>query len=155
MVVVVQSVLISCGNLSFLNWLTALPAVWCLDDHFLSHAMGPFKPSAFTLFRAVRASHSTTPLPLVLAYHPARPLSLTPAPPPSSALLACRCCLSACQALDRAHPVDSVCPWWRWLLARDVGLLAALAWLSWPVVRNLLSPNQVRHTLTNVASFLG
>jgi hypothetical protein len=30
--VVYQAVLISAGNLSFLNWLTALPAIWCLDD---------------------------------------------------------------------------------------------------------------------------
>jgi hypothetical protein len=33
--VVFQSVLISSGNLSFLNWLTALPAIFCLDDALL------------------------------------------------------------------------------------------------------------------------
>lgn len=27
-----QAILISSGNLSFLNWLTMLPAIWCLDD---------------------------------------------------------------------------------------------------------------------------
>ena len=31
-----QTVLISTGNLSFLNWLTMVPAVWYLDDKFLS-----------------------------------------------------------------------------------------------------------------------
>lgn len=47
--------LISAGNLSFLNWLTALPAIWCLDDKFLSHTLpGLFKPSATLLRKLVR-----------------------------------------------------------------------------------------------------
>ena len=29
-----QFVLICSGNLSFLNWLTAIPAIWCFDDAF-------------------------------------------------------------------------------------------------------------------------
>jgi hypothetical protein len=43
---VFQSVLISSGNLSFLNWLTAVPAVLCLDDAFLMKIFYPFKTSA-------------------------------------------------------------------------------------------------------------
>jgi hypothetical protein len=39
--------LITAGNLSFLNWLTLLPAVWCLDDQFLAAALPRFlKPGA-------------------------------------------------------------------------------------------------------------
>ena len=30
-----QLVLIASGNLSFLNWLTILPSIWCFDDRFL------------------------------------------------------------------------------------------------------------------------
>ena len=30
-----QLVLIASGNLSFLNWLTLLPSIWCFDDRFL------------------------------------------------------------------------------------------------------------------------
>jgi len=40
-----QGVLISSGNLSFLNWLTAVPALWCLDDAFLMKLYYPFKTS--------------------------------------------------------------------------------------------------------------
>jgi hypothetical protein len=36
--IVFQAILISSGNLSFLNWLTMVPAIACLDDAFL----GPF-----------------------------------------------------------------------------------------------------------------
>lgn len=49
-----QAVLISAGNLSFLNWLTALPAIWCLDDKFLAKTLpGLFKPSATLLRKLV------------------------------------------------------------------------------------------------------
>ena len=43
---VFQNVLISSGNLSFLNWLTAVPAIWCLDDAFLMKLFYPLKTSA-------------------------------------------------------------------------------------------------------------
>lgn len=39
--IIFQSVLIVSGNLSFLNWLTMLPAVFCLDDAFLSRLFIP------------------------------------------------------------------------------------------------------------------
>ena len=34
--IILQLVLISTGNLSFLNWLTIAPSIWYLDDRFLS-----------------------------------------------------------------------------------------------------------------------
>lgn len=37
-----QSILILSGNLSFLNWLTLIPAIYCLDDAFVA---GLFSPS--------------------------------------------------------------------------------------------------------------
>ena len=43
---VFQSVLISSGNLSFLNWLTAVPAIWCLDDALLMKLFYPLKSGA-------------------------------------------------------------------------------------------------------------
>lgn len=36
-----QVLLIMSGNLSFLNWLTILPAIWCLDDLFLQNYVAP------------------------------------------------------------------------------------------------------------------
>jgi hypothetical protein len=36
-----QFVLISCGNLSFFNWLTIVPALACFDDHFLRWCLPP------------------------------------------------------------------------------------------------------------------
>ena len=35
-----QLILISSGNLSFLNWLTILPSIWCFDDRFLLSMCG-------------------------------------------------------------------------------------------------------------------
>jgi len=40
--IVFQGVLISSGNLSFLNWLTAVPSICCLDDAFLLRLYYPF-----------------------------------------------------------------------------------------------------------------
>ena len=54
-----QTILICTGNLSFLNWLTMVPAIFCLDDAFLRRFFSPmraleayiaasvFKPSLF------------------------------------------------------------------------------------------------------------
>lgn len=41
-----QVVLISSGNLSFLNWLTMVPAVLCLDDALLGRFFSPLQQSA-------------------------------------------------------------------------------------------------------------
>lgn len=41
-----QSVLIMSGNLSFLNWLTMVPAIMCLDDAFLGRFVSPVTQSA-------------------------------------------------------------------------------------------------------------
>jgi hypothetical protein len=38
-----QSILITSGNFSFLNWLTMVPAIMCLDDALLSHFLSPLK----------------------------------------------------------------------------------------------------------------
>ena len=54
-----QSVLISCGNLSFLNWLTMVPAIMCLDDALLATL---FKTSFMTMPILGR---QTPPCPLV------------------------------------------------------------------------------------------
>jgi hypothetical protein len=43
---VFQSVLIASGNFSFLNWLTMVPAVMCLDDAFLGRFFSPATQSA-------------------------------------------------------------------------------------------------------------
>ena len=36
-----QTILISTGNLSFLNWLTIVPSVWFFDDRFLARFFPP------------------------------------------------------------------------------------------------------------------
>ena len=41
-----QTILISSGNLSFLNWLTAVPALWCFDDAVIMKLFYPFKGTA-------------------------------------------------------------------------------------------------------------
>ena len=41
-----QSALIASGNLSFLNWLTMVPALMCLDDAFLGRFVSPLTQSA-------------------------------------------------------------------------------------------------------------
>jgi hypothetical protein len=53
---VFQSILISSGNLSFLNWLTMVPAIACLDDAFLAKLFGP----ATQLSAATAATTATT-----------------------------------------------------------------------------------------------
>jgi hypothetical protein len=52
--IVFQSVLITSGNLSFLNWLTAVPAIMCLDDAFL----GPLFFSRWTRHKAAQMAAS-------------------------------------------------------------------------------------------------
>lgn len=39
--IIFQSILITSGNLSFLNWLTMLPAIYCFDDAFVSKLFTP------------------------------------------------------------------------------------------------------------------
>jgi hypothetical protein len=52
---VFQGILISTGNLSFLNWLTMVPAILCLDDALVA---GLFRP----VTRALAASYSLPPV---------------------------------------------------------------------------------------------
>jgi hypothetical protein len=35
-----QAVLVAGGNLSYLNWLTVVPALWCLDDSVVAPLFG-------------------------------------------------------------------------------------------------------------------
>lgn len=44
--IIFQIILISTGNLSFLNWLTMVPAILCFDDAFLAGLFGPTKQAA-------------------------------------------------------------------------------------------------------------
>lgn len=52
-----QGVLILSGNLSFLNWLTALPALFCLDDAFVAKL---FPPHRVTSASVAAYTHLTT-----------------------------------------------------------------------------------------------
>ena len=56
--IIFQGVLITSGNLSFLNWLTAVPAIWCFDDAFLLRMYYPLKSSAEA---AAAYSHAVAP----------------------------------------------------------------------------------------------
>lgn len=51
-----QFILISSGNLAFLNWLTIVPFIACFDDSFLGRIMPPF-----FVRRALRASANPLP----------------------------------------------------------------------------------------------
>jgi hypothetical protein len=51
-----QLALISCGNLSFFNWLTIVPALACFDDHFLRWFLPPL-----WVERAAEAQTSSRP----------------------------------------------------------------------------------------------
>lgn len=54
-----QAVLISSGNLSFLNWLTALPAICCFDDRALGWMFGAAaRRQAATAEAALHRAHS-------------------------------------------------------------------------------------------------
>lgn len=59
--VVFQAVLIPSGNLSFLNWLTAVPAILCFDDAFFSPFFSENKiNSACVIHQLATASPHTT-----------------------------------------------------------------------------------------------
>ena len=62
-----QGVLISSGNLSFLNWLTAVPALWCFDDAFLMRLFYPLKTSAETVLAYSSAIGPSVGRPIPLA----------------------------------------------------------------------------------------
>jgi hypothetical protein len=49
-----QALLITSGNLSFLNWLTMVPAILCLDDAFVSRLFGPATRQAAMLAAAAQ-----------------------------------------------------------------------------------------------------
>ena len=96
--VVFQITLIVSGNLSFLNWLTMVPALACFDDAFLARIL----PRAFARFADEAEAAGEAALPS---------------------------------------------PWRRRLRGAVTALLAILvAWLSVPVVENLLSGHQMMNT---------
>lgn len=51
--IIFQFILILSGNLSFLNWLTMLPAIYCLDDAFLSKVFSP----GYTISASIASYH--------------------------------------------------------------------------------------------------
>ena len=103
MFVTFQVVLIVSGNLSFLNWLTIVPALACFDDALLARVL----PRALAR-RAVDAESAA------------------------------------------ARAVAGETPWSRGCRAAAAASVAAMvAWLSVPVVRNLVSGHQVMNTSFN------
>jgi hypothetical protein len=95
-----QISLIISGNLSFLNWLTIVPALACFDDAFLARVM----PRAFSRWAADAEANASTG------------------------------CVN-----EPAHRQ-------RVRAAAIAGIAALLAWLSIPVVQNLLSVHQMMNT---------
>ena len=103
-------VLILSGNLSFLNWLTIMPSLACLDDCF------------YQIFFGRRENSKMWTL-LKMQYFSARPDSKT------------------ASYLRRKDSISSL-----FRKATNALLLVLIAYLSWPVVSNLLSPKQAMNT---------
>jgi lipase maturation factor 1 len=57
--IVFQTVLITSGNLSFLNFLTMVPAILCLDDAYLAMFFSPLSQSAAIAAKAASWLHAT------------------------------------------------------------------------------------------------
>lgn len=55
-----QTILICTGNLSFLNWLTMVPAIFCLDDGFLRRLFSPSRVVEASIASVVHHAPSTT-----------------------------------------------------------------------------------------------
>ena len=62
LIIIFQLVLIACGNLSFFNWLTIVPALACFDDRF----WGRILPRRITYWAARAADTSRPFLPLTV-----------------------------------------------------------------------------------------
>jgi hypothetical protein len=60
-IVILQVILILSGNLSFLNWLTIIPALACFDDGFWSRFLAP----AFVLRSEDAIAHAGTSRPMI------------------------------------------------------------------------------------------
>jgi hypothetical protein len=125
------------GNLSFLNWLTALPALFCFDDHFLTPLFSSDtirrvydlqqQPPQQTR-RPPTASEDSEPA-AEQAQH-SRSRSQSPSPPSSDSTLhgggGASC--SRCWAVSRGAASTAI----------SFGLGVTLLYLSLPVIRNLL-----------------
>jgi uncharacterized membrane protein YphA (DoxX/SURF4 family) len=109
--VVFQAVLIASGNLSFLNWLTIVPAFACFDDEMLGRVM----PRQFARYAAEAEAGSAR-----------RELEAS----------------ASARAMRLAHQ------------ATVAALVAVIAWLSVPVVRNLASGRQVMNTSFDALSLV-
>jgi len=92
-----QLILILSGNLSFLNWLTIVPAIACFDDRFFKKIL-----PKFIVKKAEVASKSATK--------------------------------------NKSKKIKKIISW---------VLVIAIAWLSIPVVKNLMSSNQYMNTSFN------
>jgi lipase maturation factor 1 len=57
--IVFQGTLIASGNLSFLNWLTMVPAIMCLDDAFLGRFVSPLTRAKVQAAAAASWQHVT------------------------------------------------------------------------------------------------
>jgi hypothetical protein len=125
-----QIILILSGNLSFLNWLTIVPALACFDDSLLSRLLPRFLVRRATL--AAEATRVEPSAPAVV-----EPLSAKPAGKASS-----RPFIEACKEIG--------------LLQSATGqefsaliLTVIVAFLSIPPVANMLSPEQMMNTSFN------
>jgi hypothetical protein len=141
--VLFQCVLIISGNLSFLNWLTALPAIFCFDDRFLGPLFSnsfcrcvydlqqPAKESDDTYERASgAASEPDRNRNRIRIRSPSPSHSVPVAPPPNSKALGGLRKLSIAKCCQSSRRVAAA------LVSVVLGL--TLFYLSVPVIRNLL-----------------
>eukprot|EP01094_Clydonella_sp_ATCC50884_P000552 TRINITY_DN10428_c0_g1_i1.p1 TRINITY_DN10428_c0_g1~~TRINITY_DN10428_c0_g1_i1.p1 ORF type:complete len:561 (+),score=147.88 TRINITY_DN10428_c0_g1_i1:105-1787(+) len=112
--VLFQLTIILSGNLSFLNWLTIVPAIYCLDDSFLAH----FVPRRWSRKAELRAQAAIS----------------TPASPSPQE--------GAQEAKEEKRPsaLERIRRVWR--LLPSLALLLLVLYLSAPPVVNMLSANQ-------------
>ena len=136
--VLFQVSLIVSGNLSFLNWLTIVPALACFDDAFLQRIL----PRPFARWTAEAEEGACWRK----TFAPASPASAAAAAP--AAGLPDTASISIGPAAPAPLPPLPALPLWRErtrMLVLTV-LTASILWLSIPVVTNLMSGQQVMNT---------
>eukprot|EP01043_Picozoa_sp_COSAG02_P001238 COSAG02_NODE_26_length_51927_cov_61.213881_3_plen_594_part_00 len=131
-----QCVLIVSGNLSFLNWLTALPAIFCFDDRFLA----PLFSNALCqrVNELQKATSATLQKESVAVRELSRSRSRSPSPSPTTGAASNgshwplnglrRLSVAGCWQSSRSAASTVV----------SVALGLSLFYLSVPVIRNLL-----------------
>ena len=140
--VLFQCVLIISGNLSFLNWLTALPAIFCFDDRFL----GPLFSNSFCRrvydLQQPAAVSDTYERASTAASQPdqSRSRSRSPSPSPSVLVPPPPNSDSAAWGGLRKLSIAKCCQSSRRVAAAMVSVVLGLTlfYLSVPVIRNLL-----------------